>query len=94
MKTIAFNRSRGTWLTTVLVLGGLTGLYFYRRQGGKISTLFTGAFGSVKAITDRFTSAEGDAEELVGGLVHGKSVGGKAREIATSPEDMDRLPAT
>ena len=43
MKTIAFNRSNSTMLTTFFVVGSLIGLYLYRRQGGRpIGALLAG----------------------------------------------------
>ena len=86
MKTLAFNRSRGMFLTTVLVLGGLVGLYYYR-TGRKISSLFSEDIGSKSA-----------GGKKAGSMAKESSASGsmtrKAREIVTSPEEMDRMPAT
>lgn len=81
MKTVAFNRSRGTMFTTLLVLGGLAALYFYRRNGGKISTLVAGA-------SEKITDLTRTANEVLD-----KAQGFTSREISTSPEDMDRIAA-
>jgi hypothetical protein len=90
MKTIAFNRSRGSMFTTVFVLGALGALYYYRRSGGKMSELFSGILGGAGMVRGKL----GDALENIGAGDQTTSRYGRGDEISKSPESMDSLPAT
>lgn len=47
MKTISIPRSRGAAWTLAAVLSSLTALYFFRRRGGRVSSLFKPALNRV-----------------------------------------------
>lgn len=82
MKTIAFNRSNRSLITTLFVVGGLTGLYFYRRGSLDVS-------GLVSRVTDWFSRANiTDASGIKVGDHY------MNREIPTSNVDLDRMPST
>ena len=93
MKTIAVPRTRGTWLTSVLVIGGLTALYFYRRNGGSYRQLFSTGMDKLGSARSYLKSTEINQDQSSDfDMADDSSV--TAREIPTSPMEMDRFPAT
>ncbi len=85
MKTIAFNGRPSNTLTFALVLGGLLGYYFYRRQGGSVNSLVSAGRGYVDRARDLVSNA---APSIRGNANQSRGV----QEISTSPEALDGLP--
>ena len=93
MKTIAVPRTRGSWLTSVLVIGGLTALYFYRKNGGSYRQLFSTGMEKLGDARSYLKSTEVQPEQSMDfGRADDSTM--TAREIPTSPMEMDRFPAT
>ncbi len=88
MKTIAFNRSRSSMFSVLMVVGSLAGLYFYRSRGGNISGLFSGLF-------NRTMNSIG-AESKTGAhqAVHGRETRSRAnRSYQMDSVNLDTNPA-
>lgn len=100
MKTVSANRSRGSFIRAIGVVGGLLALYFYRRRGGSVSNLVRSGVATGKSSLDsarsylRKTAPESGSEEITYGGVTGRSPGSNTEEIYRSPDEMDRYPTT
>jgi hypothetical protein len=82
MKTVDFNSSNRSLIRSMLVLGALTGLYFYFRRGGSLKSLSAMAASTWRGIGEHIPS---QVDSL------GKSVRSTANEIATNAEEIERF---
>jgi hypothetical protein len=88
MKTIPRNTS--SLLTSLFVIGGLAAFYLYRRNGGEIKPLLARGADFLTTAREKINEVAPDVTQAVGGVTSRS----RAHEISTSPEDMDRFPAT
>ena len=89
MKTIAFNRSRGSMFSVLMLTCGLVGLYLYRRRGGEIGTLFSRIMNSInQGHVDAGVGGESVSSRRSQGHVRAKSSGYQMDSV-----NLDTTPA-